>query len=103
MTGKKSMEVLRTEANKLCEKVSKLQVRADRARAMVEKWEKQLHKIKDQMDPMSQRISGLNGHLAMEEFGATQYETYKTEDGWGAIKFFNDAGEEVRNSRWGSL
>lgn len=103
MTGKKSMEVLRTEANKLNEKVSKLQVRADKARAMVQKWESQLHKIEVQMDPMVQRIAGINGHLDYEQFGATQYETFRGPDGWNYIKFYNGAGEEVRNPHFQRL
>jgi len=97
MTGRKSMEVLRNKANKLNEKVSKLKVRADKARAMMEKYESQLHELEDKMHPMMQMIAGINGHLANEEFGATQYETFRTPDGWSAIKFYNDAGDEVKN------
>jgi len=99
MTSKKSMNELRERANEIASKMNVLRPKADRAHELAAKWAERARQLDDKMHHHSEVIAGLNGHLAMGEFGATQYEIIR--DGqYSIIRFYNDAGEEIRNPHW---
>jgi len=99
MTSRKSLDGMKVEAQKLRARYDKLQVRYEKAKHMAEVWEAKARLLKDKMDPISQKLSGLGGHLEMEEFGAETYEVRK--DGmYNTIHFFDAEGREVRNPAW---
>jgi len=99
MTEKKSLEGMKVESLKLRARYDKLQVRYEKAKHMAEVWEAKASGLKDKMDPISQKLSGLGGHLNMEQFGAVAYEVRR--DGpYSSIHFFDAQGREVRDPAW---
>ena len=99
MTERKSLSVLEEKASKIAGQMEKIKPKVDKARELANKWATRAVTLAQQYHTLSEKIAGLNGHLAMREFGAAQYEIIK--DGqWSTIKFYNDQGEEVRNPNW---
>jgi len=99
MTDRKSLTMLEERASRMAGRMGKIKPKVDKARELANKWAARAETLAEQYHTLSEKIAGLNGHLAMREFGATQYEIIK--DGqWSTIKFYNDQGEEVRNPDW---
>lgn len=105
--AKKSMEVLRRERSVEYAKYERMDGPKRKAEARFEKAlvKYELAKIaRDEMyerqNQISEKIAGLNGLLHYIEFGATRFETIKSEDGYDYIRFYDDDGNEVRDPRY---